>query len=131
MEITKILSYLLIGLISGVFLGTIGIGAGLFTIPILVLTGLTPRKATLTALIIQLLPQTIPGVLTYYKENLISKKIINISLLILIGSLFGVYAGAYLVVNKYLSRRFLYRLLIITLFISTLFISYEYWNYEE
>ena len=120
--------YLLTGLISGLFLGMVGIGAGLFTIPILIMTGLTINEATIVALIIQLLPQTIPGIIMYYNQKMIKLDIVYISLLILIGSFFGVYLGTTLTLKNYISKRFLYRFLVITLFISAFYISYKYWN---
>ena len=120
--------YLLTGLISGLFLGMVGIGAALFTIPILIMTGLTINEATIVALIIQLLPQTIPGIIMYYNQKMIKLDIVYISLLILIGSFFGVYLGTTLTLKNYISKRFLYRFLVITLFISAFYISYKYWN---
>ena len=109
--------YLLTGLISGLFLGMVGIGAALFTIPVLIMTGLTINEATIVALIIQLLPQTIPGIIMYYNQKMIKLDIVYISLLILIGSFFGVYLGTTLTLKNYISKRFLYRFLVITLFI--------------
>jgi len=120
--------YLLTGLISGLFLGMVGIGAALFTIPVLIMTGLTINEATIVALIIQLLPQTIPGIIMYYNQKMIKLDIVYISLLILIGSFFGVYLGTTLTLKNYISKRFLYRFLVITLFISAFYISYKYWN---
>jgi uncharacterized membrane protein YfcA len=120
--------YLLTGLISGLFLGMVGIGAALFTIPILIMTGLTINEATIVALIIQLLPQTIPGIIMYYNQKMIKLDIVYISLLILIGSFFGVYLGTTLTLKNYISKRFLYRFLVITLLFSAFYISYKYWN---
>ena len=120
--------YLLTGLISGLFLGMVGIGAALFTIPVLIMTGLTINESTIVALIIQLLPQTIPGIIMYYNQKMIKLDIVYISLLILIGSFFGVYLGTTLTLKNYISKRFLYRFLVITLFISAFYISYKYWN---
>ena len=116
--------YLLTGLISGLFLWMVGIGAALFTIPVLIMTGLTINEATIVALIIQLLPQTIPGIIMYYNQKMIKLDIVYISLLILIGSLFGVYLGTTLTLKNYISKRFLYRFLVITLFISEVLIKY-------
>jgi len=123
--------YLLTGLISGLFLGMVGIGAALFTIPVLIMTGLTINEATIVALIIQLLPQTIPGIIMYYNQKMIKLDIVYISLLILIGSFFGVYLGTTLTLKNYISKRFLYRFLVITLFISAFYISYKYWNIPD
>ena len=131
MNVFLFILYLIIGLLSGLFLGMIGIGAGLFTIPILIMTGLTINEAVITALIIQLLPQTIPGVIMYYNEKMIKLDIVYISLIILIGSFFGVYLGTTLTLKNYISKRFLYRFLVITLLISALYISYKYWNIQS
>ena len=86
------------------------------------------NEATIIALIIQLLPQTIPGVIMYYNQKMIKLDIVYISLLILIGSFFGVYLGTTLTLKNYISKRFLYRFLVITLLISAFYISYKYWN---
>ena len=37
--------YLILGLISGLFLGSIGVGAGLLTVPVLIYTGLKLKEA--------------------------------------------------------------------------------------
>ena len=63
-EILYIL-YLLIGVLSGVSMGIIGVGAGMITIPLLLYTGLSVQQAVATSLIIQLLPQSLPGCLLY------------------------------------------------------------------
>ena len=109
----------------------IGIGAGLFTIPVLIMTGLSINEATITALIIQLLPQTIPGVIIYFNKKMIKLDIVYISLLILIGSFIGVYLGSYLTLKNYISKRFLYRFLVITLLVSAFYITYKYWNIQN
>ena len=51
--------YIILGFISGLFLGSIGVGAGLLTIPILIRTGLTIKESVVVALIVQLIPQSI------------------------------------------------------------------------
>ena len=53
--------YIIIGVISGTSMGIIGVGSGLLTIPALVLTGLSLQQSVGISLIIQLLPQSLPG----------------------------------------------------------------------
>lgn len=128
MDIFLVFVYLFTGIISGIFLGMIGIEAALFSIPILLMTGLTIDEVTLISLIVQLLPQTIPGILMYYNKNKIKMNIVHVALLILFGSSIGVYVGTTLTLNNYISKQSLYRFLAITLFISAIFVSYKYWN---
>ena len=123
--------YLFLGLISGLFLGSIGIGAGLLTIPVLIRTGLTIKESVIIALIVQLIPQTIPGVLAYYNQKMIKIDIVYISILIILGSFIGVYIGANASIKNYISNRTLYRILTIVLFISSIYLYYNYWNYIE
>ena len=123
--------YLLLGFISGLFLGSIGIGAGLLTIPLLIRTGLTIKESVVISLIVQLIPQTIPGVLAYYNQKMIKIDIVYISILIILGSFVGVYIGTNASIKNYVSNRTLYRILTIVLLISTIYLYYNYWNYIE
>lgn len=123
--------YLLLGFISGLFLGSIGIGAGLLTIPVLLYTGLTVKEAVIISLIIQLVPQTIPGVIAYYNQKMIKVDIVYIALLVILGSFVGVYIGTNSSIKNYVSNRTLYRILTIVLLISTIYLYYNYWNYIE
>ena len=92
--------YLLIGILSGVSMGIIGVGAGMLTIPLLLYTGLSVQEAVATSLIIQLLPQSLPGVMLYWNKKVINLKLIIISAFLLIGSLIGIYIGSYLVTKN-------------------------------
>lgn len=123
--------YLILGFISGLFLGSIGVGAGLLTIPVLIRTGLTIKESVIISLIVQLIPQTIPGVLAYYNQKMIKVNIVYISILIILGSLGGVYIGANASIKNYISNRTLYRILTIVLLISSIYLYYNYWNYIE
>ena len=131
MNVYLIFIYLVLGLISGLFLGSIGVGAGLLTVPALIYTGLRLKEAVIIALIIQLVPQTIPGVIAYYNQKMIKVDIVYIALLVILGSFFGVYIGATASIKNYISERLLYRLLIITLFLSSIYLCYNHWNHTS
>ena len=123
--------YIILGFVSGLFLGSIGIGAGLLTIPVLIKTGLTIKESVVISLIVQLIPQTIPGVIAYYNQKLIKVDIVYIALLIMLGSFFGVYIGANASIKNYISNKLLYRILTIVLFMSSIYLYYNYWNHID
>lgn len=123
--------YIILGFVSGLFLGSIGVGAGLLTIPVLIKTGLTIKESVVISLIVQLIPQTIPGVIAYYNQKLIKVDIVYIALLIILGSFFGVYIGANASIKNYISKKLLYRILTIVLFISSIYLYYNYWNHID
>ena len=123
--------YIILGFVSGLFLGSIGVGAGLLTIPVLIKTGLTIKESVVISLIVQLIPQTIPGVIAYYNYKLIKVDIVYIALLIMLGSFFGVYIGANASIKNYISNKLLYRILTIVLFISSIYLYYNYWNHID
>ena len=106
-EILYIL-YFLIGAISGVSMGIIGVGAGMLTIPLLLYTGLSVQQAVATSLIIQLLPQSLPGVMLYVKKGVINWKLVIISVFLVLGSLVGIYLGSYLVTHDIITTCLLY-----------------------
>ena len=123
--------YIILGFVSGLFLGSIGVGAGLLTIPVLIKTGLTIKESVVIALIVQLVPQTIPGVIAYYKQKLIKIDVVYISILIMMGSFVGVYIGANASIKNYISNKSLYRILTIVLFISSIYLYSNYWNHID
>lgn len=131
MNIYLFLIYIILGFVSGLFLGSIGVGAGLLTIPVLIKTGLTIKESVVISLIVQLIPQTIPGVIAYYNQKLIRVDIVYIALLIMLGSFFGVYIGANASIKNYISNKLLYRILTIVLFMSSIYLYYNYWNYID
>ena len=61
--------YALIGILSGISMGIIGIGAGVITLPLLLATGMNIKKAVGCILLMQLLPQSLAGVLIYHKDK--------------------------------------------------------------
>ena len=53
--------YTLIGFITGISVGAVGIGAGSLLMPILIIMGIPIKTAVSTGLAIQLIPQSLPG----------------------------------------------------------------------
>ena len=119
------LLYFLIGIISGISMGIIGVGAGMLTIPLLLYTGISVQQAVATSLIIQLLPQSLPGVMLYFKKGVIDIKLLIISAFLVIGSLVGIYIGSYLVTNHIIDTVQMHLLLASVLFTSSLYIFYK------
>ena len=117
--------YFLIGIISGISMGVIGVGAGMLTIPLLLYTGISVQQAVATSLIIQLLPQSLPGVMLYFKKGVIDIKLLIISAFLVIGSLVGIYIGSYLVTNHIIDTVQMHLLLASVLFTSSLYIFYK------
>jgi uncharacterized membrane protein YfcA len=114
---------MLIGGLGGLSMGIIGVGAGIITIPLLILFGLNLRTAVGCALIMQLIPQTLPAVILYHKENYINY---YFSILVVIGSLIGTYIGAYIVSNKYISEHISHKILAVFLLIISFYYAYKY-----
>jgi len=115
--------YFLIGTIAGVFMGIIGIGAGLITVPLLNYTGMTLSQAVGTSLLMQLLPQSLPGVILYEKKGFIDY---YKSFLVIFGSVFGIIIGAFLITYNYIEKKYLYKILSIVLIIFACIYSYEH-----
>lgn len=121
-----VLIYFLIGTLSGVSMGIIGVGAGMITIPLLIYTGLNIKQAVGISLIMQLLPQSLPGVMMYYKNGYIDTSLIIIALIVVLGSLLGIFTGSYLVNYDYVNLRMMYIALTVLLFGSGLYILNMY-----
>ena len=79
-----ILMIILIGLITGISIGLLGVGSGAILIPPLTLfAGIPLKEAICVGLFLQSIPQTIPGFLLYYK------KVSNITILIILRFVIG------------------------------------------
>ena len=88
----KIILYLLLGLITGVFSGLIGIGGAIIIIPTLVIFfGLEQRMAQGTTLALMVPPIGLLAAWTYYKAGFVDLKI---AALICAGFFFGGLLGA-------------------------------------
>lgn len=114
---------LVIGLITGICVGIVGIGAGILLIPLLVYNDIPIKTAVATGLVLQLVPQSLPGVWLYNKKGHIDYMV---AFYIIIGSLLGITIGSYLVNYDYISEKNIYRMLFIILFLSTIYIGINY-----
>uniref|UniRef100_A0A6C0AWU7 Membrane transporter protein n=1 Tax=viral metagenome TaxID=1070528 RepID=A0A6C0AWU7_9ZZZZ len=123
MKLIKNFIYLFIGCIAGVSMGAIGIGAGLITMPLLIYSGLTISESVAVAMVMQLLPQSLPGVYNYWKYIKWEPTVF-----VILGSFFGIWFGSMLSANNYLSELFLYRFLAIFLLLSSFYFFIKHWN---
>ena len=88
----KMLLFIVLGLIAGMFSGLFGIGGGTILIPGLVfLAGLSQHEAQGTTLAIMLLPIGILAVIPYYKAGHIH---LYITALVVLGFVVGGFFGA-------------------------------------
>ena len=126
LTIIRMILYFLIGALSGISMGIVGVGAGMLTIPLLIYSGLTLQESVGISLIMQLLPQSLPGVMLYYKNGNITYITAIIALFVVIGSLLGIYLGSYLVNNNYINLKFMYGNLAGLLIGSGVYIIYTY-----
>jgi len=119
------LLYVIVGFITGISVGSVGIGAGSLLMPLLIMLGASVKTAVATGLAIQLLPQSLPGLWLYYQNGHFDMKI---SFWVIIGSLIGTTYGAYLVNYNIFSEKVLYIVLFIMMILSTIFIGYDIFN---
>jgi uncharacterized membrane protein YfcA len=119
------LLYVIVGFITGISVGSVGIGAGSLLMPLLIMLGASVKTAVATGLAIQLLPQSLPGLWLYYQNGHFDMKI---SFWVIIGSLIGTTYGAYLVNYNIFSEKVLYIVLFIMMVLSTIFIGYDLFN---
>ena len=117
--ITSISALVGIGIVSGYFIGLVGIGAGVIMIPMLLYTGFTLQQAVAAGLFLQLIPQSLPAVYMYYKTN---NFLFWESLVLVFGSLAGTLVGAYQASHGWLSRKTLYVILFILMMISSVYV---------
>ena len=115
--------YILIGICAGIFMGMIGMGAGIITVPLLIYTGMGLHNAVGASLLMQLLPQSLPGVLLYHHKGYINYRD---SLLVILGSLVGIGVGSYLIVKEYITEKMAYKILTYMMIIITCVFSYKY-----
>lgn len=91
MSVSTILILLIIGIITGVFAGMLGIGGGLVVIPALVMVmGMSQQAAQGTSLAMMLPPIGILAAYNYYKAGHVDIKFaLFLSIAFIIGSYFG------------------------------------------
>lgn len=119
-------AYLIVGLISGFFIGLIGIGSGMIIVPGLTMAGMTVKQAVTSGLLLQAIPQTLPGFITYRKNG---HFLFNETMLALLGSITGIMIGTYIQYQKLIAEVNAYRLLSLILVISGFHVYYfNVWN---
>jgi len=119
---TTILTYIVIGCITGLSMGSIGIGAGLISMPLLISTGLTVKESIAIAMVMQLFPQSIPGVINYrYHIRWIP------SIAVILGSAIGIYIGSFLVTKQIITEQTIYRIITIFLALSSAYFYIHHW----
>ena len=115
--------YALIGILAGISMGIIGIGAGVITLPLLLATGMNIKKAVGCILLMQLLPQSLAGVLIYHKDKNIDY---TSSFIVIAGSVLGIIIGAYMVSLNIISESLTYKLLTIVLICTSIVFTKKY-----
>jgi uncharacterized membrane protein YfcA len=95
----SIIILLIIGVVSGILSGMVGVGGGIVIVPALVFfLGYTQQGAQGTSLAVLLLPVGIMAVINYYKQGTIN---INHALLISAGFVIGGYFGSKLAITLF------------------------------
>jgi len=110
------ITYICIGGLAGISMGIIGMGAGIITVPLLVYNGMSMKQAVGSSLLMQLLPQSLPGVMMYHSRGHLD--IIN-SLWVILGSLIGIAIGSCLTLSGVITEEMTYKLLTILLIVIT------------
>jgi len=87
----QILSYLLLGLVSGILGGALGVGGGTVMVPgMIMFFGMAQHKAQGTALAVMMMPVFIMSVYRYYVEgNVDLKMAVYVAIGLAIGALLG------------------------------------------
>ena len=120
--------YLIVGIVSGFFIGLVGIGAGVIVIPGLTMAGMTVKQAVTTGLLLQAIPQTLPGFLLFRKKGHFE---FGPTMVVLVGSMIGVFGGAYIHYNEMISDRQVYTVLSGLLLLAGAHVFYRnVWNQE-
>lgn len=122
MDLLHIISYLFVGTLTGFFMSTIGVD-GLITVPSLIMLGLNLKKAVVIALILQVLPQTIPAIYNFWKNNDITYELLIISFILVIGNFIGTYYGSFIHTQKLVTDKALYQFFVIFLLLSAVYIT--------
>ena len=116
------LYYIIVGLLTGVSMGTIGVGQ-IICMPLLIYSGLSVKQSVAVGMVMQLLPQSIPGVINYWKDILWYP-----SFIVITSSIFGIWLGSYLVTKNIIKEYLLYRIITIFLFISSIYFYIYHWD---
>lgn len=113
--------FILLGIFTGISIGIVGIGAGVLLIPLLVYYNIPIKTAVATGLALQLVPQSLPGLILYNNKGHVDYWL---AFYIILGSIIGITIGSYLVNENFINEKNTYRILFIILLFSTLYIGY-------
>src|ERR1017187_2805145 len=95
MELTTILTIILIGIVAGMFSGFIGIGGGLIVLPALVFfMGFTQHHAQGPSLAMMLPPIGLLAVINYYKSGHITTMELKVAIILATTFILGSYFGS-------------------------------------
>lgn len=108
MEPAMFACLVVIGVISGVFIGSIGMGGGAVMTPLLLLTGVPLKGAVAIGLAIQLVPQSLFGVIEFWRSGHLN---VSHATAVALGSAAGIYGGAILLNRDILPEKWIYRML--------------------
>jgi len=97
MTITQIIILAVIGLIAGIFSGSLGVGGAIIVIPALVFfLGLSQHQAQGTSLAFMIPPVTLLAVINYWKQGYVNWKY---ALILALMFFIGAYIGSVISVN--------------------------------
>jgi uncharacterized protein len=116
-------NFISIGLVSGFTIGLLGIGAGVIMIPLLIQSGLSIQQAVAIGLVLQAVPQSLPGVVMHYRNKTLP---IKESVFVIIGSVIGIIIGTYVLTKRWIPDKYLYGTLCILMVFIACHIWYKY-----
>jgi uncharacterized membrane protein YfcA len=111
----------LVGVLAGYFIGLVGIGAGVIMIPLLVVNGFTLEQAVAAGLMLQLVPQSLPAIYVYWKNNHV---LVRECVLLIVTSMLGMFLGACHTNSGWLSKRCLYVILVAILAATGVYVTW-------
>jgi len=91
MTVTQVLILILIGLVAGIFSGSLGVGGAIIVIPSLIFfLGLTQHQAQGTSLAFMIPPVTLLAVINYWKQGYVNwKYAVVLAIMFFIGAYIG------------------------------------------
>lgn len=114
MTVTQLLILVIVGLLSGILAGVLGVGGAIMVIPALVFLGLSQHEAQGTSLAFMLPPVGILATWNYYKEGYVNWKFaLVLALMFFVGAYFGSLISIHLS-DKVLKRIFGVLLLLVS-----------------
>jgi hypothetical protein len=113
-----------IGLLSGVTIGMLGIGAGVIMIPLLINAGLTIKQAVAIGLVLQAVPQSLPGVIMHWRNKTLP---LLESVWVVVGSMLGIIIGTYILTSKWITDdRYLYAALAVLMICIAIYLMVKH-----